>query len=163
MNLTRQWLWLIVFVLGVAVWIPAGAVSLPSSDVSLEQRYYQLSKELRCLVCQNESLAESPAGLADDLRQELRHQLRTGKTDAQIKNYLVERYGYFVLYRPPFVAQTWWLWLMPGALFLALGSWLIVQLRRAKKNGSVMASNVSAKAYSEKLKKIQDEFEKGSK
>jgi cytochrome c-type biogenesis protein CcmH len=91
---------------------------LMAQDPQLEARMVQLAQELRCLVCQNESLASSHAELADDLRQEVREQLRQGKSDQEIKDYLVARYGDFVLYRPEVKPLTWVLWFGPFALVL---------------------------------------------
>lgn len=89
-----------------------------AEDPVLEQRLIRLSEDLRCLVCQNESLAASQADLAQDLRREVREQMRTGKDDAQVIAYLTERYGDFVLYKPPLKPLTWLLWFGP---FLLLG------------------------------------------
>lgn len=89
-----------------------------ADDPVLEARLNKLAEELRCLVCQNESLAGSRADLAQDLRREVRDKMRQGMSDAQIKTYLVERYGDFVLYRPPVKSSTWLLWFGP---FLLLG------------------------------------------
>jgi cytochrome c-type biogenesis protein CcmH len=84
----------------------------------LEKRAVALEHELRCLVCQNQSLAESNAPLAQDLRAQVREQLAAGKSDAEVKAYLVARYGDFVLYRPPFKASTVLLWAGPFVLLL---------------------------------------------
>jgi cytochrome c-type biogenesis protein CcmH len=87
-----------------------------------ETRYYSLIGELRCLVCQNETVAESPAPLAQDLREQTRQQILAGRTDREIRDYMTARYGDFVLYRPPFKASTWVLWIGPFVLVLvALG------------------------------------------
>lgn len=140
-------------------WLTAQA-TLSSKDA--EQRFNALSKELRCLVCQNESLAESPAGLADDLRQEVRAQIHTGKTDEEIKNYLVDRYGYFILYKPPFIGRTVLLWVAPFLILFGLGGWLVRQLIRQEKvkNSSQMETELSAhQAYDKELAKIKNEFE----
>ncbi|MGH8035069.1 MAG: cytochrome c-type biogenesis protein [Nevskiales bacterium] len=84
-------------------------------------RYETLLNELRCMVCQNQNLAESNAPLAEDLRREVRTQVMQGKSSTEIKTYLTARYGDFVLYRPPFKPRTWLLWLGPaGLLVLAL-------------------------------------------
>jgi len=83
-----------------------------------QQRYQQLVNELRCLVCQNQSIADSDAPLAADLRDQVHRQLVAGRSDAEISSYLTDRYGDFVLYRPPFKASTWLLWLGPFVLLL---------------------------------------------
>jgi len=88
-------------------------------DPALEKRVMSLSQELRCLVCQNETLAESRAGLADDLRREIREQMKAGKSDKEIIAFLTARYGDFVLYRPPVKPATYLLWFGPFALLLA--------------------------------------------
>jgi cytochrome c-type biogenesis protein CcmH len=98
---------------------PAGReAALMAQDAQVEARLVVLAQELRCLVCQNESLASSHAELADDLRQEVREQIRQGKSDQEIKDYLVARYGDFVLYRPDVKPLTWVLWFGPFALVL---------------------------------------------
>lgn len=87
--------------------------ALLAQDPVVEKRLILISKELRCLVCQNESLADSHAELALDLRQEIRELIQAGKTDAQIRQFMVDRYGDFVLYRPVFESSTFLLWLGP--------------------------------------------------
>jgi len=90
-----------------------------AADPVLEQRAMRLAEELRCLVCQNQTIADSNADLAVDLRQQIREQLKAGKTNNQILDFMVQRYGDFVLYRPPFKATTALLWLGPFILLLA--------------------------------------------
>jgi cytochrome c-type biogenesis protein CcmH len=85
-------------------------------DPELEARYRQLTGELRCVVCQNQNLADSDAPLAQDLRQEIFNMMQTGQSNEQIKTFLVDRYGDFVLYRPAMEGNTLALWLMPGVL-----------------------------------------------
>lgn len=99
----------------------------------IEQRLIHISEELRCLVCQNESLASSRAELANDLREEVRLLIRQDKSDVAIKAYLVERYGDFVLYRPEVKPLTWLLWFGPFALLLCgvVGMALYVRQRQA--------------------------------
>jgi cytochrome c-type biogenesis protein CcmH len=97
-----------------------------AADEAVEQRLIDIASELRCPVCQNESLAVSPAALAQDLRRDIRTQIRQGRTDAEVVDFLVSRYGDFVLYRPPFKPSTWLLWGGPFA-FLVLG--VVVLLR----------------------------------
>lgn len=89
-----------------------------ADDPVLEERLMNLSRELRCLVCQNETLAESRADLAVDLRNEIREQMKAGKTDQEIIAFLTTRYGDFVLYRPPVKATTYVLWFGPFVLLL---------------------------------------------
>jgi cytochrome c-type biogenesis protein CcmH len=102
-------------------------------DPAIEHRMMALAEELRCLVCQNQTLADSQADLAADLRQEIRELMKKGQSDEQIKRYLVARYGDFVLYRPPLKAATWLLWFGPGALLLGgLTALYLVLLRRRR-------------------------------
>lgn len=108
----------------------AKEASLLAEDPLVEQRLIAISEELRCLVCQNESLAGSRADLAMDLRRELRSLIKQGKTDAEIREFMVSRYGDFVLYRPPVKPITWLLWAGPfGLMAVGLGA-LFVYLRR---------------------------------
>ena len=97
-----------------------------------EQRIRQLEEKLRCLVCQNQSLADSNAELAEDLRGQVRAQVKAGKTDEQIVAYLVERYGDFVLYEPPFKATTALLWVGPFVLLAGGVAALLLVLRRRR-------------------------------
>lgn len=90
-----------------------------ADDPELEKRVMNLSQELRCLVCQNETLADSRADLAEDLRREIREQMKAGKSDREIIAFLTARYGDFVLYRPPVKPTTYLLWFGPFALLLA--------------------------------------------
>ncbi|MEA5445299.1 cytochrome c-type biogenesis protein [Gammaproteobacteria bacterium AB-CW1] len=107
----------------------------PFEDPALEQRYHRIVNELRCLVCQNESIAESNAELAQDLRAQVRTMLADGATDQEIKNYMTERYGDFVLYRPPMRADTLALWFGPAFLLLIGAVVLVVTLvRRARQD-----------------------------
>ena len=103
-----------------------------AEDPKLEARLVDISQELRCLVCQNESLASSHAELADDLRREVRDLIRDGKSDQEIKDFLVARYGDFVLYRPEVKPLTWVLWFGPFFLVVlaALVLWLYLRQRR---------------------------------
>ena len=91
----------------------------PSDDPVIEQRLAKLSHELRCLQCQNQTLADSPAGLAADLRREIREQMKAGKSDQEIIAFLTARYGDFILYRPRVTFATYLLWFGPFVLLLA--------------------------------------------
>ncbi len=99
-------------------------------DPKLEARARELSKDLRCLVCQNENIDDSNADLAHDLRVLLRQRLAAGDTDQQAKQYLVARYGDYVLLKPPFNAETLVLWLGPGGLLLAGLGFAVAYYRR---------------------------------
>lgn len=101
-----------------------------AEDPVLEQRMLTLAEQLRCLVCQNESLASSRADLAKDLRRDLREQLKAGKSDKEIIAFLTERYGDFVLYKPPVKPVTWLLWFGPFLLLLGGVAGLFVYLKR---------------------------------
>jgi len=101
-----------------------------AEDPEIEKRLISISEELRCLVCQNESLAGSRADLAMDLRREVRKLLKEGKTDAEVREFMVSRYGDFVLYRPPVKPTTWLLWAGPFVFVIAGVAVLIVYLRR---------------------------------
>ena len=102
-----------------------------AEDPVVEQRLIAISEELRCLVCQNESLAGSRADLAMDLRREVRDLIKQGKSDAEIKAFLVDRYGDFILYRPPLKASTWLLWVGPFGLAV-LGVVLLMRYLRRR-------------------------------
>ncbi|MDD2987783.1 MAG: cytochrome c-type biogenesis protein CcmH [Zoogloea sp.] len=108
----------------------AGEATPMAENPVVEARLIAISEELRCLVCQNESLAGSRAELAEDLRREVRKLIQDGKTDPEIKDYLVARYGDFVLYRPPVKPTTWLLWFGPFALMGGAVIGLILYLRR---------------------------------
>ena len=110
----------------------AGEAKDMAEDPVLEQRMIVLAEKLRCLVCQNESLASSHAELAEDLRREVREQMQKGMTDQEIIDYLVSRYGDFVLYDPPVKTSTLVLWYGPFALLLIGGGVLVYQLRRRR-------------------------------
>jgi cytochrome c-type biogenesis protein CcmH len=101
-----------------------------AQDPAVEQRMLSITEEMRCLVCQNESIAASQADLAGDLRKEIREQIRQGKTDAQIRDYMVARYGDFVLYRPRVSPKTYLLWAGPFVLMVAGVVILLVYMRR---------------------------------
>ena len=99
-----------------------------------EKRYNELTLELRCLVCQNQNLADSDAPLAQDLRQEIYDMMQAGQSNDQIKTFMVDRYGDFVLYRPPMQGNTLALWTIPGILLLigAIAVFFIVRNRNKK-------------------------------
>ena len=104
-----------------------------AADVAVEKRMIEISEELRCLVCQNESLAASHAELAEDLRREVRKLIGEGKTDKEILDFMVARYGDFVRYRPPVKPTTWLLWGGPFLLLAGGVAALIAFLRRRVK------------------------------
>lgn len=104
-----------------------------AEDPEVEKRLMTLSEDLRCLVCQNETIAESRADFSNDMRREIREQIHANKTDAEIIEFLVARYGDFVLYDPPFKPTTFLLWFGPLILFLLGLGMLIVYLRQRRK------------------------------
>jgi len=110
---------------------------LPFNDDAERERYRDLAGELRCMVCQNQSLADSDAPLAKDLRRELFELMRSGKSNDDIKVYLTDRYGDFVLYKPPLDRRTWWLWFGPGGLMLIALAAVAVIVRRRRRASSV--------------------------
>lgn len=127
----RRWMFLLMTLLIAG----AGVAQEPLvfDDAAQEARYLVLTKEFRCLVCQNQNLADSDAPLAHDLRQEIYEMLQAGSTDDQIRSFLVDRYGDFVLYRPPVKANTMALWALP-ALLLCLGTVIVlIAVRRQKR------------------------------
>ena len=107
----------------------AGEAAPLAEDPVVEQRLMAISEELRCLVCQNETLAASRAELAQDLRREVRNLIKANKSDAEIKEFLVSRYGDFVLYRPTVKPTTWLLWFGPFVLLVG-ALWGLVRLVR---------------------------------
>ena len=124
----KHWLLVLAFCWPYAV--PAEEAKPLADDPVLEQRMIMLSEDLRCLVCQNESLAGSHADLAQDLRREIREQMRAGKNDEQVIEYLTQRYGDFVLYKPPVKPLTWLLWFGPFLLLGGAVAGLVMYLKR---------------------------------
>jgi len=108
-----------------------GAAQAPLPDPAQEARARALFAEIRCVVCQHESIADSPAGIAGDLRRMVREEIAGGATDAEIRALLVERYGDYVLFRPPFRPATLILWGAPFALLLLVGGVLLLRSRRS--------------------------------
>ena len=122
-----------------------GAIEpLPFKDHAQELRFQNLTRQLRCLVCQNENLADSNADLARDLRLEVFQLMQQGKSDAEIKQYLVDRYSDFVLYQPPLKPGTWLLWFGPLAILLAGGAVVAVAIRRRNRSIDAAANNDTA-------------------
>jgi cytochrome c-type biogenesis protein CcmH len=127
-----------------ALALAAGAaLAQPAADEAFEQRLKRLETDLRCLVCQNQTLADSNAPLAEDLRREVRELALAGKSDAEIRAFLVARYGDFVLYKPPVRESTWLLWFGP---FLLLGGGIVAWLAivRRRRRGSVAEAEADA-------------------
>lgn len=125
----------------------------PADEAQAEARYRALINELRCLVCQNQTIADSDAPLAADLRQQVRQQIAAGRSDAEIKQYVTARYGDFVLYRPPFKPSTLLLWAGPFVLLLVA---LAVALRRLLRRRPAAAPAAPA-PDPEALRRLLDE------
>ena len=130
--------WLAALLLSLC--LPLAALAQPMGDPAPlqyrdraeEARFHALSAELRCVQCQNQSLADSNAQIAHDLRREVLMLMQEGRSDAEIKQFLVDRYGGFVLYRPRMQGSTLLLWLLPGVLLLAGAVLLVVQVRKRR-------------------------------
>ncbi|MGB0133722.1 cytochrome c-type biogenesis protein [Dokdonella sp.] len=137
----------LMILLALSLLLPNAAVAidaLPFKDRAEEQRFQNLARQLRCLVCQNESLADSSADLAKDLRQEVFEQMQQGKNDDEIKQYLTARYSDFVLYNPPLRSGTFVLWFGPLIVFLAgLVAVVLIVRRRASAQQRVPAETSS--------------------
>jgi cytochrome c-type biogenesis protein CcmH len=137
--------------LALALAVPAAAV-MPDEmlqDPAQEQRARALSKDLRCVVCQNQSIDDSDAPLARDLRVLVREQIAAGKTDVQVRDYVVERYGNFVLLKPPVEGDTLLLWAGPFAVLLFGGAGLLWWQRR--KSSAVMGAAAAPLSDAERI------------
>ena len=106
-------------------------------DPVLQQRYETINRELRCLVCQNQTIADSNATLAQDLRREVREMIAAGKTDAEIREFMIDRYGDFVLYRPRLTAQNFLLWAAPALLLLIAAVVIVRVIRRRAQEADI--------------------------
>ena len=138
--------WLAALLLSLC--LPLAALAQPMGDPAPlqyrdraeEARFHALSAELRCVQCQNQSLADSNAQIAHDLRREVLALMQEGRSDAEIKQFLVDRYGEFVLYRPRMQGSTLLLWLLPGVLLLAGAALLVVQVRKRRQDAPLPAA-----------------------
>lgn len=122
-----------------------------------QQRFRHLSNEFRCPMCQNTSLTGSSGGVAEDLRREIYYMIVDGKTDAEIEQFMFERYGDFIFYRPRFIWQTWLLWLGP-LFFLLVGGWLIAGIIRRAKSSDRVEPSLNEEDQ-ERLRKMLDKVE----
>jgi cytochrome c-type biogenesis protein CcmH len=120
-------------------------------DPAIEQRLAKLSQELRCLVCQNETLADSRAGLAEDLRREIREQMKAGKSDKEIIAFLTERYGQFILYKPRVTPVTYLLWFGPFLLLLTGLAVLFLYIKRRRDSISEQPLSAAERRRAEEL------------
>ncbi|MDO9423604.1 MAG: cytochrome c-type biogenesis protein CcmH [Methylobacter sp.] len=151
----------IIFLLAVSGIAYATGVSPQFADQEQQQAYDTLTSELRCLVCQNQTIADSNAELAADLRRQVYEMLQQGKSKQEIAQYMTDRYGDFVLYNPPFKLKTGVLWLGPVA-FLLIGLVIVFLLVRRKKAEATMHSQAEhGNEHAEKLAKIRSLLEKG--
>jgi cytochrome c-type biogenesis protein CcmH len=136
----------------------AGAMAqsseLAKPDAKTEERLKALAHELRCLVCQNQTIADSNAPLAVDLRQQIRGQIAQGRSDEQIRSYMVERYGDFVLYNPPFKATTAVLWAAPVLLIVA-GLFAFAAVVRRRRPTAAESTDVSPQRRAEVERLLQ--------
>jgi cytochrome c-type biogenesis protein CcmH len=140
----------LLFLAGWPLFAAAGQAMPTENDPVAAARAVQLANELRCLVCQNQSLAESNADLAVDLRRQIREQIAAGRSDPEIVNFMVARYGDFVLYRPPFKASTLLLWLGP-ALLVAAGLVVLAWQLRARRRREQPALTREERARAQRL------------
>jgi cytochrome c-type biogenesis protein CcmH len=141
----RVWMMLLVLLVPLTCW--AGQEARPvAEDPEIEKRMLALTEELRCLVCQNETIAESRADFSNDMRREIRELIKADKTDEEIINFLVERYGDFVLYNPPLKPTTVLLWFGPMILFIVGSITLFLYLRRRRQQVEETESPISEAA-----------------
>lgn len=134
----------------------AGEAAPLAEDPVVEQRLIAISEELRCLVCQNESLAGSRADLAQDLRREIRTLIKEKKSDAEIMDFMVSRYGDFVRYRPPVKPMTWLLWFGPFLLLIGALVVLVRMVRRSQHNTDTPVLDPAQRAKAQSLLKDTD-------
>lgn len=127
----RRALLITVAALGLMAAEPAPPPEAPLADPAQEARAQALFDTLRCVVCQHEAIADSPAGVAADMRRLVREEIAAGRSDPQIRKGLVDRYGDYVLFRPPVRAGTWLLWFGPVLLVVIAGAALLLRARRA--------------------------------
>lgn len=148
----REILLAVVILLALAL-VPTlqAQIAQPIEDPAIEARMKHLTKELRCLVCQNETLADSQAPLAEDLRKEIREQIKAGKTDKEILAYATQRYGDFVLYNPPVKVTTYLLWFGPFVLLLAGTAFLYRYLKRRRELIEVKPLTAEERKQAKKL------------
>ena len=127
----RRWLLAALCCMTLGGTVALAIDPIEMQDPVLQARYRELTHELRCMQCQNQSIADSPVNLAADLRREVRELLQAGKSDEDVRNYMVARYGDFILFRPRFSTRNAWLWLGPGVLLL-IGAIVAVRIVRQR-------------------------------
>jgi cytochrome c-type biogenesis protein CcmH len=143
MKLTLRLLATLLAAAAFAAW--GQSAEIANADPKVEARLKSIAHELRCLVCQNQTIADSDAPLAVDLRKQTRKMIAEGRSDDEIRAYMVERYGDFVLYKPPFNAATAVLWVAPGALVVGGLLGLVFLLRRRREAAKVPAPQLGEK------------------
>lgn len=137
--------------------IPVSSASIITVAPEYEDRYEKILSELRCLVCQNQTVAESPAGLADDFRIEVKEMLERGASDKEILTFMSDRYGDFVLYNPPVKARTFLLWV--GPFILLLGG-VLIAIMFVRKRSQVTQTSELSEQDKQRLKSLLDEEDK---
>lgn len=146
-----------LIMLGIFMQATSAADAVPlQADTQVEAQVQRLSQELRCLVCQNQTLADSHAGLAMDLKQEIREMATQGMSDAAITDYLVTRYGDFIRYRPPLKSSTALLWFGPFLLLVASSIGLVLMLRRRERSAAAIALAPLSPAEARKVRELLD-------
>ncbi len=150
----------LLFILLLVISINSHAVdSRQLSDPKQQESYETLTKELRCLVCQNQTIADSNAELASDLRRQVYEMLQQGKSEQEIIRFMTDRYGEFVLYKPAFAGKTSLLWIAP-VLFLFMGLMMVFFVIRSKR-AAVQVQVDALEINTEKQKKVRNLLEKG--
>ncbi len=149
MRAMRRILLLATLLLGGGAALAQAIEPLPFKDHAEEVRYQRLTAQLRCPMCQNETLADSNAPIARDLRNQIFRLMQHGQSDAQIKQYLVDRYSQFVLYDPPVEAQTWLLWFGPLLILLVGAVAVIATIRKRSRAAAPAASPTPSTALDE--------------
>jgi cytochrome c-type biogenesis protein CcmH len=124
---------------------PPPAPDRPLPDVGQEARAQALFDDIRCVVCQHEAIADSPAGIAADMRRLVREEIAAGRTDTEVREDLVRRYGDFVLFKPPLRAGTWLLWFGPLAALLAVAAALLAMTRRRRVETPALSADEEAR------------------
>ena len=151
----KRAVFLLILLAGLSCLVVAQSAKPPADEAALDDRVKELSQQLRCLVCQNETLADSQADLATDLKRQIREQMKAGKSNKEVLAFLTERYGDFVLYRPPVKGTTYLLWFGP---FILLGGGLFALFRYIKQRGAqIREEPLSADEHKRALKLLQEE------
>ncbi|RZJ04534.1 MAG: cytochrome c-type biogenesis protein CcmH [Brevundimonas sp.] len=141
----RRTLLIALAAVGLMAAEPVPAPDRPLPDAAQEARAKALFADIRCVVCQHEAIADSPAGVAHDLRRLVREEIAAGRTDTEIKTDLVRRYGDFVLFKPPVREGTWLLWFGPGLLVAVVGLILLLGARRRRVEPAALSAAEEAK------------------